>query len=184
MENANELLGILHGAYGLGGTIAPLIATAMVTKAYLPWYTFYYMMVSLRYAVMKHNLPHSDPVLRSILLGSNSSTGWPRCRRAPGVRSIIYKSHRGCTQSHKPPNLFVRRTIDNQRSAQKSHYLDMCILSPVLVSDFGLFRTVRLYPLRSIKVTNELFFCSVGVEVALGGWVVTFVWTLFRYCLG
>lgn len=46
MENANELLGILHGAYGLGGTIAPLIATAMITKANLPWYTFYYIMVS------------------------------------------------------------------------------------------------------------------------------------------
>ncbi|KIH95007.1 hypothetical protein SPBR_03669 [Sporothrix brasiliensis 5110] len=47
MENANELLGFLHGAYGLGATIAPLIATAMVTKANLPWYTFYYLMVGL-----------------------------------------------------------------------------------------------------------------------------------------
>ncbi|KAL1913722.1 hypothetical protein Sste5344_000686 [Sporothrix stenoceras] len=47
MENANELLGFLHGAYGLGATIAPLIATAMVTKADLPWYTFYYLMVGL-----------------------------------------------------------------------------------------------------------------------------------------
>ncbi|ERS95010.1 MFS transporter [Sporothrix schenckii 1099-18] len=47
MENANELLGFLHGAYGLGATISPLIATAMVTKASLPWYTFYYLMVGL-----------------------------------------------------------------------------------------------------------------------------------------
>ncbi|CAK7229090.1 hypothetical protein SBRCBS47491_007129 [Sporothrix bragantina] len=47
MENANELLGLLHGAYGLGATIAPLIATAMVTKSNLPWYTFYYLMVGL-----------------------------------------------------------------------------------------------------------------------------------------
>ncbi len=46
MENANELMGILHGAYGLGATIAPLIATAMVTKAALPWYSFYYVLVS------------------------------------------------------------------------------------------------------------------------------------------
>ena len=37
MENANELLGFLHGAYGLGATIGPLIATAMVTKAGLEW---------------------------------------------------------------------------------------------------------------------------------------------------
>ncbi|TVY32747.1 Bypass of stop codon protein, partial [Lachnellula subtilissima] len=47
MENANELLGLLHGAYGAGGTISPLIATAMVTKGNWPWYTFYYMMVGL-----------------------------------------------------------------------------------------------------------------------------------------
>lgn len=45
MENANELLGFLHGCYGLGATISPLIATSMVTKAHLPWYTFYYLMV-------------------------------------------------------------------------------------------------------------------------------------------
>lgn len=47
MQQANELLGFLHGAYGLGATISPLIATAMVTKAYLPWYTFYYVMIGL-----------------------------------------------------------------------------------------------------------------------------------------
>ncbi|TVY16730.1 hypothetical protein LARI1_G004638 [Lachnellula arida] len=46
MENANELLDLLHGAYGAGGTISPLIATAMVTKGNWHWYTFYYLMVS------------------------------------------------------------------------------------------------------------------------------------------
>ncbi|OBT65613.1 hypothetical protein VE03_05596 [Pseudogymnoascus sp. 23342-1-I1] len=45
MENANELMGILHGAYGLGGAIGPLISTAMVTKGGLHWYTWYYVMV-------------------------------------------------------------------------------------------------------------------------------------------
>jgi fucose permease len=46
MQNANECLGFLHGAYGLGATLAPLIATTMVTKGKLQWYTFYYVMVS------------------------------------------------------------------------------------------------------------------------------------------
>ena len=45
MQNANEMLGILHGCYGLGAAISPLIATAMVTKAHLLWYNFYYLMV-------------------------------------------------------------------------------------------------------------------------------------------
>ncbi|KAJ0339834.1 hypothetical protein COL922a_004052 [Colletotrichum nupharicola] len=35
MQNANELLGIPHGAYGVGGTIGPLIASAMVTKGFI-----------------------------------------------------------------------------------------------------------------------------------------------------
>jgi fucose permease len=47
MQNANEVLGILHGFYGLGAAISPLIATAMVTKGHLQWYTFYDIMVRL-----------------------------------------------------------------------------------------------------------------------------------------
>lgn len=46
MESANELLGFLHGSYGLGATIGPLIATAMVTKG-LPWYSYYYIMIGM-----------------------------------------------------------------------------------------------------------------------------------------
>lgn len=47
MHQANELLGLIHGAYGLGATISPLIASAMITKANLPWYTFYYVMIGV-----------------------------------------------------------------------------------------------------------------------------------------
>jgi fucose permease len=45
LANANEVLGFLHGFYGLGATISPLIATSMITKANMPWYAFYYIMV-------------------------------------------------------------------------------------------------------------------------------------------
>lgn len=47
MQNANELLGLLHGSYGLGATISPLVASAMVTKAGYPWYTFYYVLIGV-----------------------------------------------------------------------------------------------------------------------------------------
>ncbi|KAK3386968.1 major facilitator superfamily domain-containing protein [Podospora didyma] len=47
MDQANELLGIMHGAYGLGATIGPLIATALVTKGALDWYFYYYVQVGL-----------------------------------------------------------------------------------------------------------------------------------------
>lgn len=49
LQKANELLGVLHGAYGVGATASPLIATAMVTKGNpsLPWYAYYYVMVGV-----------------------------------------------------------------------------------------------------------------------------------------
>lgn len=49
LQNANELLGILHGAYSAGATIAPVIATAMVTKGNHPleWYSYYYLMTGV-----------------------------------------------------------------------------------------------------------------------------------------
>jgi len=45
MKNASEVLGFLHGAYGLGGILSPLIATTMITKGGYQWYTFYYIMI-------------------------------------------------------------------------------------------------------------------------------------------
>ena len=43
----NQILGIMHGFYGLGAVASPLIATVMVTEANLPWYTFFYLMAGL-----------------------------------------------------------------------------------------------------------------------------------------
>ena len=49
MPQANEILGFLHGSYGLGGLLSPLIATAMITKAHLKWYIFYYIMIGFAF---------------------------------------------------------------------------------------------------------------------------------------
>ena len=37
----------MHGAYGLGGMLAPLAATAMIASAGLEWYAFFYIMCGL-----------------------------------------------------------------------------------------------------------------------------------------
>src|ERR1700749_1099082 len=44
MANANEVLGFLHGFYGLGAALSPLIATTVVTKSGWKWYHFYSLM--------------------------------------------------------------------------------------------------------------------------------------------
>ncbi|RHZ50160.1 uncharacterized protein CDV56_104884 [Aspergillus thermomutatus] len=45
LANANETLGLLHGVWGLGAVMSPLMATAIVTKAHRPWYYYYYVMI-------------------------------------------------------------------------------------------------------------------------------------------
>ncbi|KAL2798498.1 major facilitator superfamily domain-containing protein [Aspergillus keveii] len=44
MVNASTLMGLMHACYGLGATISPAIATAMIDHG-LNWYTFYFTLV-------------------------------------------------------------------------------------------------------------------------------------------
>ncbi|PYH84987.1 MFS general substrate transporter [Aspergillus uvarum CBS 121591] len=46
MADSNQILGLLHGLYGVGGVISPLIATSLITKAHLPWYYYYYILIA------------------------------------------------------------------------------------------------------------------------------------------
>ena len=47
LKDANQLLGIIHGFYGLGASLSPIVATTMVTKYELQWNTFFFVMVGL-----------------------------------------------------------------------------------------------------------------------------------------
>lgn len=71
MANANELLGLLHGVYGVGAVLSPLIATSMIARANLPWYFYYYVMVSYS------SLSLNDRLFSGFLrLGVPSSSLW------------------------------------------------------------------------------------------------------------
>ncbi len=45
LRKANIVQGFLHGSFSLGATVGPFIATSMLTKAKLEWYTYYYVLV-------------------------------------------------------------------------------------------------------------------------------------------
>lgn len=45
LTRPSELLGFMHAFYGIGGVVSPLLATSLITKAHLPWYFYYYIMV-------------------------------------------------------------------------------------------------------------------------------------------
>ncbi|KAG5658329.1 hypothetical protein KAF25_010510 [Fusarium avenaceum] len=47
LRNGTFMLGMLHGTYGIGGTIGPLIATALVTAANVVWTRYYIITCAL-----------------------------------------------------------------------------------------------------------------------------------------
>jgi fucose permease len=47
LHNGTKMLGALHGSYGIGGTIGPFIATAMVTSSGLSWSRYYILPLSV-----------------------------------------------------------------------------------------------------------------------------------------
>ena len=47
LHNSTKMLGAMHGSYGVGGTIGPLMATAMVTSGHLLWSRFYLLTLSV-----------------------------------------------------------------------------------------------------------------------------------------
>ncbi len=60
MKNSNQVLGFLHGFYGLGATLSPLIATSLITKAGWPWWSFFYLMVFLQHFLKSKIWHHSS----------------------------------------------------------------------------------------------------------------------------
>lgn len=121
MANANEVLGIMHAFYGLGGTLAPLIATAMITKLGVEWYEYYYVMIAVA-------------VVEAVAL---VSTFW----KATG--QVFRDAH--------------PKTTDNPGKS---------IMHEALVQ----------MPAARVTWLCAFFLLGyVGVEVALGGWIVQFM---------
>jgi fucose permease len=117
--DANQILGILHAMYGLGSTLAPLIATALITQAHTPWWVYYYIPMGLN-------------VLE---LGLGAWAFWD-------VTGAAFRRHVAALQgpeSGQPSNM---------RAAVSSKVTWYCA---------------------------AFLFVYVGLEVSLGGWLVTFM---------
>ncbi|UNI16563.1 hypothetical protein JDV02_002989 [Purpureocillium takamizusanense] len=117
MDKANAIQGFLHASYSLGALFAPLIATSMVVKAELPWYTFYYVLIGM--GVVE---------FAGLTLSFWRDTG------------AVYRAQ------HAQEN--ETGSGAGTREAIKSKVTWLCAL---------------------------FFFAYMGVEVGLGGWIVTFM---------
>ncbi|KAB5555104.1 major facilitator superfamily transporter [Coniochaeta sp. 2T2.1] len=47
MRNGTAVLGVMHGSYGVGGTVGPLIATSIVAAAHAIWSRFYFITLAM-----------------------------------------------------------------------------------------------------------------------------------------
>lgn len=122
LAHANEMLGFLHGFYGVGAVLSPLIATSMITKLGTPWYAFYYIMIGL--AVIE--------------LVASTACFWK------------------ATAAHYKATLAAHDTGTESRGTLRE----------------------ALFKRPSARVTwlSALFLLGyVGIEVALGGWIVVFM---------
>ena len=127
LQHANEVLGFLHAAYGLGALLSPLIATAMITRAGLPFWSFFYIMIGA-----------------SVLEG------------VTGISSFWTANGAAFRRENMPP---VAEGDGEGEVKQNSVVKDV--------------------------LRSRVFWCSaiflliyVGVEVSIGGWVVSFMITV------
>ncbi|OCL12739.1 MFS general substrate transporter [Glonium stellatum] len=120
MANPNEVLGFLHAFYGLGATLSPLIATSMITKGSLPWYTFYYLTIGAAFLELVSSVWAFWAVTGAVFRAAN-----PRTTDSKGNR--------------------MREALVTMPSARVTWLCALFLLG------------------------------YVGIEVALGGWIVTFM---------
>ncbi|KAJ9220635.1 hypothetical protein DTO027B5_6737 [Paecilomyces variotii] len=118
MANANQVLGLLHGFYGVGGVLSPFVATSLITRADLPWYYFYYLMIGLA----------------TIEFGFCLAAFWDA--GAPGTQN-------------NPPGEETKGGL--RQALLRKHYAWVTWICALFLLGY------------------------VGIEVALGGWIVTFM---------
>ncbi|EAW13439.1 putative MFS transporter [Aspergillus clavatus NRRL 1] len=122
MANANQVLGLLHGLYGAGAVLSPLLATTLVTKAGVGWYYFYYIMIGCA----------------AIELVTSVYSFWDSDGAA-------FRAMHGASATGGGGGGGLRRALFSKRAGRITWLCAFFLL---------------LY---------------VGVEVALGGWIVTFM---------
>ena len=187
MANANEVLGFLHGMYGFGALLSPLIATSLITQAGWEWYEFYYFMIGA--AVIEvffltgtfwdaTGAVYREQHAKLVAAHDESPNS------ASGTATPV-NMETNMTGKHKAPaiqrfNPFGDRFIMNQpiRPSKKSQSRP----GP-LASFFSRMNPSKKAPSTTSEAVNNrvtvlsaaflLFY--VGAEVSIGGWIVVFM---------
>lgn len=142
-KNSNELLGLLHGFYGLGATITPVTASALFSHYGWRWYQVYYVLVAMA---------ASEFVLTLSLF-------YPQNGRA-------YREEIGESQVQQDQLVRMRAC----HPSGETH-----LQESLAARSFSTRNTWNCLRNKVVLVCSAFLLAYVGSEVALGGWLVTFM---------
>lgn len=185
MANANEVLGFLHGFYGLGALLSPLIATTVITKAGWQWYEFYYLMIGAAVIELfglvgtfwratgsvyraQHALIQNETALqetRASAMADDEQNATDLDRQIPW------------TQRFNPfhDKFFMNRASSAKKEKKQRSGCMHTVSQKVALTKKIPGTTVEAVNNR-VTVLSALFLLFyVGAEVSIGGWIVTFM---------
>jgi fucose permease len=95
MKDSSQLMGILHGFYGLGAALAPLTATQLITGRGWYWYQYYYVMagastIEILALTTAFWSSRGSPVTREHNSDRDTISCWQTLRTSPTIQSLSY----------------------------------------------------------------------------------------------
>lgn len=140
LGNANELLGLLHGFYGLGATLLPLLASFLFNNG-SQWFMVYYFM---------DGLVATDLVLSTYVF-----------RKHDGA------AYRASSTPQSQPTMELTAACGTALETQTKHSKSM--------KHNGRSLTTKCFKEKVVLLCSIYLLFYVGSEVALGGWLTTFM---------
>lgn len=149
LQNQNELLGFLHGFYGIGATLTPSVSSILITKRGWQWYEIYYILVGMSV---------SDMVFTFFtFMKQNGKAYRNESQSGPGSETAEPESSSNATYTSAWAKQWAWTRW--KLSAKNNH-------------------TVACLKAKPVIMCSCFLLSYVGSEVALGGWIVSFMETV------
>ncbi|CAH2352998.1 hypothetical protein CLIB1423_09S00540 [[Candida] railenensis] len=173
LEKASTALGLFHGSYGLGATLAPLIATQFVNSG-IKWHMYYIMLVGLMFFNATNIFLAFKGANADLAPWDNKEDSKPEDMETPLNEAMKQEENMiGLRDLTREGGQVDLRPNSPERSDSTEKAIPDPAQAPVFPKgNMSLALHNRVTWLLSLFV---LFYQ--GAEVSMGGWVVTFLLT-------
>lgn len=172
LNSNNEMLGLLHGFYGLGGIISPSITTTLLLYGY-EWNTMYLFLMTATtcstalsfYAYRDETAEHYNNIIaRSIKEQKRNHQQHQQDgtsdESSPLLPGIVDNEIDPAHHHHDPDNVLLE--IDPAMAIEKSTHGEVSAFKETLQSKLALLLSFAL-------------FVAVGAEITFSGWIPTYM---------